>query len=125
MMLWDLDTRGLVRKVQDSHQDPINDLCFTPDGLLFVSACADLTMKLINVESLVEVMVFDTAEEVTQVTTDGTFILTGNVAGVLTLWDAVNEREVKSFEEHKGKSCYEHNHNCISLHSIGTYALVW
>eukprot|EP00055_Hartaetosiga_balthica_P012007 m.56608 g.56608 ORF g.56608 m.56608 type:complete len:931 (-) comp7806_c0_seq1:882-3674(-) len=101
MMLWDLSTQGLIKKVTDSHSEPINDLCFTPDGLIFITACADLTMKLINTESLVELVVFHSHEEITQVRTDGTYILTGNASGSLTLWDAANEKEVQSYHQHK------------------------
>ena len=50
ILLWDVSTGEVIRELV-GHNGAIFDLAFSPDGNVLVSACADETVKVWDVES--------------------------------------------------------------------------
>eukprot|EP01147_Barroeca_monosierra_P008921 gene8922-1264_t len=99
--LWNLATFSEQRRISDLHYDTVNDIAFTPDGCRFITSCIDCTIKVVNVDSLVEAMVVNLDDEPRCIMTDGTFLLFGSDSGEIQMWDTTHRTQLQTLRQHK------------------------
>jgi len=92
------------------HTNPVNSVCFSPDGRFVLSASLDETMKLWQVSTGHCLQTFrghKNSIRSVSISANGRYIISGSGDSSLKVWDISTGQCIKSFERHAGgvKSC--------------------
>jgi WD40 repeat protein/serine/threonine protein kinase len=103
---------GRLLRRFEGHTDTVNAVCFTPDGLQFVSGSTDHTLRLWDVKTGQEIHRFEDPGWIGAlcVSPDGRFVLTGGGDQILRLRDLQTGEVLRQFGGHTGQV----NSACIS-----------
>eukprot|EP01114_Cavostelium_apophysatum_P011697 TRINITY_DN260_c1_g1_i1.p1 TRINITY_DN260_c1_g1~~TRINITY_DN260_c1_g1_i1.p1 ORF type:complete len:896 (-),score=250.63 TRINITY_DN260_c1_g1_i1:12-2699(-) len=96
--LLDTRTKSPIRTVQ-AHQDVVNAVRFTPDGIRFISCSNDDSFKVFEVNGN-EMFSSDVGEKLRCLTTDGKTLLIGGDNGFFRVWDIESGKETQHPKEY-------------------------
>jgi WD40 repeat protein len=124
LSLWDT-TRGELIRTIDGHDDTIQDVCWSPDGLYLLTASADGTIAAWDPISEENILKIERAHaglvRCVRWNEDGSLIASGGDDGLVKTWDAQTGHLIESFPGHKSHSKEVYwNHTDGTLISSGT-----
>lgn len=122
VLVWDL-AGGKSKQTIKGHTDFVTNVSFSPDGKQLVTTSKDKTVRVWDIDGAKEVASFKVEREVEQkdakgkvtktkelgreftgavFTKDGKNIITGNLDGVIKIYDVAGKKEVKELKAHEG-----------------------
>jgi WD40 repeat protein len=104
VMIWDPVEREPIKKIR-RHRHIINDLAFSPDGILLAVASADevLTVNDLRRNQLVDsIVLFNGAVTSVDFSSDGRFMAAGFTGSEVEVWDVAKRERFGKFSGHTG-----------------------
>lgn len=104
LMLWNVETRQIVRTFAEAHSDTVFDIEFSRDGRYLASASADKFMKVFDVNSGEHVRSFEGhTGHVLAVAWkgDGSNLATGGADNVIKVWTFATGEQVRTINTHQ------------------------
>ncbi|MBL8161719.1 MAG: hypothetical protein JNJ61_06995, partial [Anaerolineae bacterium] len=129
-------TRGFTRQIYRGHHNAIENVIFSADGLLLLTAGDDNTARLWNVQTGQELQRFyQSSSWMATLSPDGRYVVTAGLDGNAVLWDVSSGEELHRFSEFRGgvnwvefspdsQSFAAADNDSISLWDVRSYQLL-
>jgi len=97
IFIWNLDSM-MLQSQHWNHQDVIVKVNFSPDGQRILSCSEDQFMKVIDVETGLEILSKDIGQPIRCATSDGKLVAAGVESGDLVIWDLMSMECIQTIQ---------------------------